>query len=348
MTSSTEAMDPFIIEDDLMNIEYGDLLSMVKNLTQSRAAIKSKQKEITRLQSLLKEKATETSELTSKCAELDALKAQNEDLSIKNDSLNSEINRLKSETKDLVHVNKELESALHNQSKNEATHAVNICQIHNEFRMLFEKYVALEQLTHQFDTTIAQEKADKTVLQSRIIVLESKLNDLIKENFNLVDQLNIANRRIVACDGDLAHASNQLYDLSLELSNLDKAQRENEERKWSSSWEVELLNADISRLLHLIAHFPTAAPFLLEWQSAHRLAYIGDYDSHTVEEGVLDPHDSSYPHSRRYNEEAHATYWHDAGFRSSAELSHLCRVYGSSKGTNEENRTIEVSIYIYT
>jgi len=334
--SEVGVVDALSIEDDddLMNIEYGDLLSMVKNLKRSKITIQSKQNEIIRLQNQLKEK---TNELNTKCTEVDSLNVLNEQLHSENNLLKSEIDTLKSKNENLHHINKEFETALRHQTKNEITHLQSIAHIHDEFRLLSEKYVAFEEVTRQYDTSIAEEKADKSTLQARIIMMESKYKDLIKENFNLADELTLANRRLTACGGDLAHASNQLYDLSIDLANLDQARRQKEEQKWSQSWEVDLLKADIRRLLHLIEYFPTAEPFLLEWQEARRLVYIGGRDTHSVEEGVMDPQRSDYPHSRRYNESTHAKQWRDTGFRSSAELSHLYHVHGSSQSSSSSS-----------
>lgn len=335
-------MEPLGVEDDLMNIEYNDLVSMVKNLKKTKADLKSKQKEITRLQNRLKDQTNDIATLQAKCSQYDKLKQEYEVTSSENNLLKSKLVELGSENENLIHAIEVTDAALNQLSNNEKIHLQNISQFHEEFRLLSEKYVALQLVTRQYDTSIAQEKANKTALQSRLIMTESKLNDLVKENLQLKDEIAAANHRLAACDGDLAHASNQLYDLSLELSSIEEAHRSREEQSWSRSWEVELLRADITRLLRLLEHYPTAAPFLREWQDAQRLAYIGGHDSHSVEQDMLDPRRSSYPHSRQFNTESHASMWHDAGFRSSAELSHLKRAYGSPRQSGGSNKSVEV------
>ena len=331
--SSSQALT----ETDLINIDYQELLKIYRNWKASESIIISKTKDLKALTLKYNNIHELNIQYQGRIKALESVKDitltfQNQLTQLKNEN-----ESLKAQNNELLAATKDLENILNSKLGDDNTQVEQLTHIHSEFSLLSERYKSLEHNNLHIENILAKEKANTRAYETQIIVLENKISTLIDENYRYKSQLETSHNRLAQCDKELAHASNQLYNLSLEMTNIHNKKEE----IVTNTWEIELLKTDISRLLKLIEHIPSLSEFLYKWQDSIRLSYMdeptttaGDTPATTNNDNYLESlYDSNkgisyFPNSGEYNEEYYASAWEEAGFSSSAELSHIRRMHG--------------------
>ena len=385
-------------ESDLMsgNVDLEEVLKIYRQWKKSEGIIRDKNKEINMLRHRLKEYDETNVQYRGQMQVIQSVKGLAVSYDDQLQSLKDKYSKLENDNRQLLEMNQLMERAINEKINDESIQFEKISVVLKEFKLLSEKYTKLQQKTSENDNIVATAVSAKKSFESQIIMLENKISVLNDENYDLKSKLQINEQKLANCDKELAHASNQLCQLSLDLSNLKQIQI-NKEKDYEEAkrmyplkrdlnpWELELLHNDITRLLHLIEYFPTSETFLLQWRDSQHLSYIGtnssseDYSNTENEENYfqklqelqltqsintntntntinninftnmnnMNYSNIKFPYNTHaVDDERYSQSWTDAGFKSSAELSHIKRVHGSNYRPNNIPQDFEVRIFV--
>ena len=256
---------------DILNVDYDDVLHLYRGWRRSEDTLKEKDKELQVLRARVQ--YLEDNHIKFR-AQVQALESVRE-LTI---SLQSQLSVMQQENFQLTMENKELTASNERAQEKiqEQTQSIDVLS-----QKLREYQENLEAVTTDFqqlsassklnETTIMNEQARRTSADIRLKVAEETTEELRKENKSLKSKLEVMTAKVQQCDLELAQASNQLKNLSVDIDNFSTVK----EKESLLEAQNVLLRGDISRLIRLLEYYPATKDFLRQWQDSEGMSFIG-------------------------------------------------------------------------
>jgi chromosome segregation ATPase len=310
-------------EIDLSNVDYEDVLNLYRGWRRSEGALKEKSKELNSLKDRMKHLQDSHVKFRSQIQALESVKELTISLQTQLSILQQENYQLNVENRKLSEQKREVDEVIAVKSKAEAEASKILKELQQEMGTLRIKCSDMTYAHRNLENSMAQEAAMRSAAEARAQSQGDTADSLRREVKDLKAKLDTSAARMVQCDMELQHASDQLRNLSLEVSNM----AETNSRSKSAEAEVTVMKADIARLLRLLEHYPAARKFLRHWQDSQGMSFVGMGSSVDDEiEGMMNITGRSKPEEESEDEEQMAASWDELGI-SPNELAHMKRVY---------------------
>jgi chromosome segregation ATPase len=342
LLSSVGTMDE---EIDLSNVDYDDVLNLYRGWRRSEGALKEKSKELNALKERMKNLQDSHVKFRSQIQALESVKELTISLQTQLSVIQQENNQLNIENRRLAQQRKEADELLSVKTKAEQESNRILRDLQLEFGTLRSKYSDMQYAQQNLRIKLDEEQALRSAAEHRLQVVSDTADTLRREVKDSKAKLDTANARLVQCDVELTHASEQLKNLALEVANM----AETNNRSKTAEAEVSILKGDIARLLRLLEHYPAARKFIRHWQDSQGMSFVGmgpasvedDIDALLQSSGGR----SGIEDDDGADEEKMAAGWDDIGIYPN-DLAHMKRIY-SGGDTHPMTDNIDVSYCLY-
>jgi hypothetical protein len=262
-------------EADLLNLDYDDVLHLYRGWRAAETQVKDKTKEINALRERLAVQQQENSEFKDNLHTLEGLR----DLKIKletdlaftekeNDQLKGDLRNVQESHNSLENIIKSKEALVEQQRG----YIQNLeIEITSQKGMYAECVETIKVKNNLLEEEIARTKA----LRIDLSTTQDIVATLKRDNETLKGKLDTTTARMLQCDRNLAHASEQLRDLTVEVGGMAKEKFDLRDNVSQFEAEVNILQKDISRLLQLLEHYPSSKRFLNSWRASQGMTFVG-------------------------------------------------------------------------
>lgn len=317
-------------EPDLTNVDYEDVLHLYRGWRKSEGALKDKNKELSALRARVKQLQDSHTRFRGQIQALESVKELTISLQTQLSTVQQENAQLVQENKELVELNKQAENMLHDRANAEVAQNKAFRDVQIEFAMLRGRYEEIGISQRNLEEMAADEQVLRMTAEARLQSADDANAALREEIRALRAKLDGTTTRITQSDQELAHASEQLASLSREVAGI----ADTRDSLATAEAESSVLKGDISRLLRLLEHYPSAKGFLARWRDSEGMSFVGvpsagraEHDRHS--DHAHHTHSSHTHHMHHHDDEEEDD--RDADLRgviTPAELEHLKRVHG--------------------
>ena len=314
-------------EIDLANVDYEDVLNLYRGWRRSESALKEKNKEVNNLRERMKHLQDSHVKFRSQIQALESVKELTISLQTQLSILQQENNQLNQENRQLTDRNRQAAELVAAKTASENETGKILKDLQHEFTSLRTKYSDLTYTQRNLEAVKADEQAMRMAAEARVQANEDVIDNLRREVKEHKLKLETSASRMVQCDLELSHASDQLKNLSIEVANIAESNR----KANSAEAEVSILKGDIARLLRLLEHYPAAKKFVRHWQDSQGMNFVGMSSEGDDEiEDILNMSGNrshlTADHSGQ-DDDDFASGWADVGL-TPGDLDHLRRVHG--------------------
>mmetsp|Transcript_7198 Transcript_7198/g.10704 ORF Transcript_7198/g.10704 Transcript_7198/m.10704 type:complete len:665 (-) Transcript_7198:135-2129(-) len=307
---------------DLLNVDYEDVLHLYRGWRHAEGQLKDKNKELNALKNRIKQLQDSHVKFRGQIQALESVKELTVTLKTQLAALEEENKQLIIENSTLSEVNNQAEELLvvgETSSKKLSSQLNKVSLEAAEYKGRCEELTSAQA---QFEAVLSEEQAARLSAESRLKSMEKQVEQLVSENREYKWKLDTAQSKLEQCDRELAHAAQQLSDLSEEVANIATMK----EKVQFAESEKNVLKGDITRLLRLLEHYPAARGFLKQWQDSEGMSFTGNL--HTRPSKEMDILYDDYDKKSECSITPH-------------ELAHLRRVHGVEHDTHVMFSTME-------
>ena len=276
MDSSNHEMLEMMEELNLESIEFEDVMHLYRGWRKAENGLRDKVREVNLLRERLQKQDEMIGQQRGRIKALESVAELAGNLQVQIATLTQENLRVTEQNRELAEINISAETLLHDKISGEYNQHETVKSLRSELMILQGRYDESYETRKHLESLLNNEQLTREKLNLEVKSQYESMDTLREENKSLrirVDSLTQKNRQ---CDRDLEHAMEQLNTLSRDISNM----RKRKDEVSTAEAEVELLKADIGRLMKLLQHYPSSSYFLRCWQEESQgLSYVGKVSS---------------------------------------------------------------------
>lgn len=315
---------------DVRNIDYDDVLHLFKGWRRSEGLLKEKNKELNDLRERFKQLQESHIKFRGQIQALESVKELTISLQAQLSMYHQENLQLNNENNELNQLNQKLEFALNEKTNSSNARGKILHDVQNDYASLKGRYEEMSISHKALETLANEEKTLRQSLECRLKITEERSESLRNENKIMKEKSDNMINQLGQCDQELAQASQQLQNLSLEVTDMI------ETKELISTYEAEnnIYKTDISRLIRLLEFYPAAKKFLIKWQENEGLSFTGLESGFGVNKS-LNRNSTDQHNNIEYNNlldedneeiDDEENDWKDVGITAN-DLTHLKRVH---------------------
>jgi myosin heavy subunit len=256
---------------DMEHIDYDDILQLYKGWKKSESDLKEKTKQLQSVHDKVKSLQDSHFEFRSQIQALESVKELTLTLQNEVNGLKADNDKLVIENKELMELNAQAEVILRQKLQSESQQSKELQDCRRELESVRSKYDQLLKSHQEVDIVAADEQIARLTIEKKL-EMANRTIELIKEDHRVLrNKYEVTSSRLMQCDKELAHASEQLGILSQEIANI---QTTNDKLSISEA-EVSVLKADIARLVHLLEFYPPLRGFMKRWYDSEGMTFMG-------------------------------------------------------------------------
>lgn len=262
-----------MVEDlNLESIEFDDVMHLYRGWRKAENGLRDKVREVNLLRERLQKQDEMIGQQRGRIKALESVAELAGNLQVQVTTLTQENLRVIEQNRELAEINISAETLLHDKISGEYNQNETVKSLRTDLMIMQGRYDESFETRKHLESLLNEEQLAKEKLNNQIKVNFETMDTLREENKSLrirVDSLTQKNRQ---CDRDLEHAMEQLNTLSRDIANM----RKRKDDISTAEAEVELLKADIGRLVKLLHHYPSSSYLLKCWQEESQgLSYVG-------------------------------------------------------------------------
>lgn len=256
---------------DMEHIDYDDILQLYKGWKKAESDLREKTKQLQAVHEKVRSLQESHFEFRSQIQALESVKELTLTLQNEIQGLKTDNDKLITENQELMELNAQAETILRQKLQMESQQAKELQDCRRELEIIRNKYDQLLKSHQEVDMVAADEQNSRLTIEKKL-EMANRTIETMKEDYRILRNKNdVTSSRLMQCDKELAHASEQLGILSQEISTIQTTN----DKLLASEAEVGLLKADIARLIHLLEFYPPLKGFLRRWYDSEGMTFIG-------------------------------------------------------------------------